>query len=159
VAAGLAAATVLRGSVHEPLLIAVGVLALPVLLGGLVVRGSAALAVGIALLGAQQAVRLALGRDALDSWTPLSAGALLLAAELAWWSVEPRVPAWSQLGLAGRRLGTVLLVCTAASAVSAVVLVAAGAPVSGGFGLELAGVVAATGALAVVAWVARRRVG
>jgi hypothetical protein len=140
---------------HEALLLVVGGLALPVLLGGLVLRWSAALAVGVALLGAQQAVRLALGSDSLDSWTPLSAGALLLTAELAWWSIEPRVPAWSQPGLAARRLGTVLLACGGASVVSALVLVGAGAPFSGGFGLELAGVLAATGALAVVAWLAR----
>ena len=140
---------------HEALLLVVGGLALPVLLGGLVLRLSAALAVGVALLGAQQAVRLALGSDSLDSWTPLSAGALLLTAELAWWSIEPRVPAWSQPGLAARRLGTVLLAFGGASVVSALVLVGAGAPFSGGFGLELAGVLAATGALAVVAWLAR----
>ena len=104
-------------------------------------------------------MRLALGPDSLDSWTPLLAGGLLLVAELAWWSLEPRVPAWSQPGLAARRVGTVLLACAGASVVSAVVLVAAGVPLSGGFGLELAGVVAATGALAVVACLARSRVG
>jgi hypothetical protein len=157
VAAGLVAGTLLRGGVHEPLLLIVGGLALTVLLGGLVLRWSAALAVGVALLGAQQAVRLALGPDSLDSWTPLSAGALLLTAELAWWSVEPRVPAWSQPWQATRRVGTVLLACAGGSMVSAVVIVAAGVPLGGGFGLELAGVAAATGALGVVAWVARSR--
>jgi hypothetical protein len=157
VASGLAAATVLRGDGHEPLLVVVGGLALPVLVLGLALRWSAGLAVGIALLGAQQAVRLALGPKGLDAWTPLSAGALLLVAELAWWSVEPRVPAWSQPGLAGRRLATVLLTCAAGSVVSGIVLVAAGAPLSGGVGLELAGVIAATTALAVVAYVARSR--
>jgi hypothetical protein len=133
-----------------------GGVALPVLLGGLLLRWSAALAVGVALLGAQQAVRLALGPDALDSWTPLVAGALLLVAELAWWSIEPRVPAWSQPALASRRLLTVLVACAAASAVSAVVLVASGAPLSGGVGLELVGILAATAAVAVVAFVARK---
>jgi hypothetical protein len=133
-----------------------GGVALPVLLGGLLLRWSAALAVGVALLGAQQAVRLALGPDALDSWTPLVAGALLLVAELAWWSIEPRVPAWSQPALASRRLLTVLVACAAASAVSAVVLVASGAPLRGGVGLELVGILAATAAVAVVAFVARK---
>ena len=147
----------LRGEGHEPLLVAVGLLALALLLGGLVLRWSAALAVGVALLGTQQAVRLALGPDSLDSWTPLLAGGLLLVAELAWWSLEPRVTAWSQPGLAARRLGAVLLACAGASVLSAVVLVAAGAPLSGGFGLELAGVIAATGTLTLVAWLARTR--
>jgi hypothetical protein len=137
----------------------VGGLAIVTLLVGLFARWSAALAVGIALLGAQQALRLALGPDALDSWTPVSAGALLLAAELAWWSIEPRVPAWAQPGLASRRLAAVLLGCGAASLVSAAVLVVSGAQVGGGFALELVGVAAATAALAVVAWVTRRAVG
>jgi hypothetical protein len=148
---------VLRADADQPLLLFVGGLALPVLLGGLLARWSAALAVGVALLGAQQAVRLSLGPDALDTWTPLVAGALLLVAELAWWSIEPRVPAWSQPLLAGRRLLTVLVACAGASAVSAVVLVASGAPLSGGVGLELVGILAATAAVAVVAFEARSR--
>jgi hypothetical protein len=151
------AGTLLRGGGHEVLLLAVGGLALPVLLIGLALRWSAALAVGVAILGAQQAVRLALGPDSLDSWTPLLAGALLVTAELSWWSIEPRVRAWSQPWQATLRLGTVLLACAAASAVSAIVVVSAGAPLTGGFGLELAGVAAATAALAVVAYVARSK--
>jgi hypothetical protein len=148
---------VLRSDAHQPLLLFVGGLALPVLLGGLLLRWSAALTVAVALLGAQQAVRLALGPDALDSWTPLVAGALLLVAELAWWSIEPRVRAWSQPLLASRRLLTVVVACGGASAVSAVVLVASGAPLSGGVGLELVGILAATAAVAVVAFVARSK--
>jgi hypothetical protein len=155
--AGLAGATALRGGGHESLLVFVGGLALLVLLTGLVARWSAALAFGIALLGAQQAVRLSLGTDALDSWAPLSAGVLLLVAELAWWSIEPRVPASSEPWLALRRLGTTLLVCACGSLVAAVVLVAAGAQPGGGFAFELVGVAAATAALAVVALVARTR--
>jgi hypothetical protein len=158
VAAALAAVTASRGG-HGQLLLMAGGLALVTLLLGLVARWSAALAVGIALLGAQQALRLALGPDALDSWTPVSAGALLLAAELAWWSIEPRVPAWAQPGLASRRLAAVLLGCGAASLVSGAVLVVSGAQVGGGFAMELVGVLAATAALAVVAWVTRRAVG
>jgi hypothetical protein len=138
-------------------LLAAGGLALPVLLGGLVLRWSGALAVGVALLGAQQALRLELGPDRLDSWIPLVAGVLLLVAELAWWSVEARVPASSEPWLAGRRLVTILMCCVGASAVSGVVAVAGGAQLGGGFGLELVGIAAATAAVAVVAYVARSR--
>jgi hypothetical protein len=130
-----------------------------VLLGGLVMRWSGALAVGVALLGAQQAVRLELGPDRLDTWIPLVAGALLLVAELAWWSVEPRVPAWSEPWLAGRRLAAILASCAGATAVSGVVAVAGGAQLGGGFGLELLGIAAATAAVAVVAFVAQSRSG
>jgi hypothetical protein len=153
----LASATVLRADDYQPLLLFVGGLALPVLLLGLALRWSAALAVGVALLGAQQAVRLALGPDALDAWAPLVAGALLLVAELAWWSIEPRVSAWSEPLLGTRRLATVLLTCAGATLVSAVVVVAAGAEVGGGFAVELLGVIAAIAALALVAWAARAR--
>ncbi len=159
VAAGLVEAGVLRAGGHELLLLTLGASALAMLLAGLLLRWSAALAVGIGLLGVQQAIRLELGPDKLDAWTPLVAGGLLLAAELAWWSVEPRVPAWSPPGVGARRPATVLFACVAATVVAAVVVVAAGARVSGGVGLELAGVVAAIGALAVVVWVARRAVG
>jgi hypothetical protein len=159
VAVALAAATALRGGEHEPVLVAVGAIAPGVLLVGLTIRWSAALALAVAILGAQQSIWFALGPDKIDVWTPLAAGALLLVAELSWWSLEPRVPAFAQSGLGARRVLTVLLSCAAAAVVSAVVLVAAGAPVGGGFELELLGVVAATAALAVVAWVARRSVG
>ena len=147
----------LRAEAHRPLLVVVGGLALAVLLVGLGLRWSAALAVGVAMLGAQQAVRLELGPDALDAWTPLLATGLLLVAELAWWSIEPRVPAWSQPWQATRRLATVLFACAGASVVSAAVVVAAGASLSGGVELELLGIVAATAALAVVASAARDR--
>jgi hypothetical protein len=157
VAADVAVATVLRADGHEVLLLVVGVLALPVLLAGLVLRWSAALAVGVAVLGAQQAVRLELGSEALDSWTPLFAAGLLLVAELAWWSIERRVRAWSEPWQATRRLAAVLFACAGGTVVSAAVVLAAGAPLTGGVELELLGVVAATAALAVVAWIARTR--
>jgi len=159
VAGALVAAAVLREGGHDVLVLVIGAAAVGVFAVGLVLRWSGALAVGVALLGAQQATRLALGTDALDEATPLTAGALLLAAELAWWSIEPRVPAWAEPGVAVRRVGAVMSTCVAATIVSAVVVVAAGAPVGGGTLLELAGVVAAVTALAVVAWVARPRVG
>ena len=113
VAAGLAAATVLRAGGHELLLLSVGGAALVPLLLGLAVRWSPALALGVAILGGQQALRLALGSDELDTWAPASAGFLLLVAELAWWSIEPRVPAWSEPWLAPLRLVSVLAVCAA----------------------------------------------
>jgi hypothetical protein len=150
---------VLREGGHDGLLLGLGAAAVAVLLAGVLLRWSAALAAGVALLGAQQATRLALGPEGVDEATPLAAGALLLVAELAWWSIEPRIPAWAQPSVAAWRVVTVASACVAGTAVSAVVVVAAGAPVGGGTLLELAGVVAAVTALAVVAWVARPRVG
>ena len=155
-AGALAAAAVFREGGHDVLLLVIGAAALAVFAVGLALRWSGGLALAVALLGAQQATRLALGPDALDEATPLTAGALLLAAELAWWSIEPRIPAWAQPGVAVRRVVTVLFTCIAATVVSAVVVVAAGAPVGGGTPLLLTGIVAATAALGMLAYVARR---
>jgi len=153
VAAGIAVSPLVRDSGDHALLLLLGgggVLALCV---GLAARWGAALAFGVGLLGAQQAVWLARGPDALDAWTPLYAGAFLLVAELAWWSLEQRVPAWAERGMALRRLVTVLFACTGGCVIAALVVIAAGLPIH-----ELAGVLAATAALAVVAAVARTHV-
>jgi hypothetical protein len=158
VAAGIALAPLLRGSSDKLVLLVLGVGGLLVLCAGLAARWSAGVTFAVALLGAEQAVWLARGPEALDPWTPLYAGAFLLVAELAWWSLEPRVPAWAERGTAPRRLLTVLLACAGGSIVAALVVIAAGLPIHGGFGLELAGVLAATAALAVVAAVARTHV-
>jgi hypothetical protein len=157
-ASAIAASAPLRDSAHAEVLVAVGAVGLLALCLGVALRWSAALAVGVALLGAQQGVRLALGPDALDAWTPLYAGGLLLSAELAWWSLEPRVRAWSQPGTAARRAATVVLGCMGATVVAALVLVAAGGPTGGGVALELVGVAAAAAALALVAYVTRTSV-
>ena len=121
-------------------------------------RWSPALALGVAILGAQQALRLALGSDELDTWAPASAGFLLLVAELAWWSIEPRVPAWSEPWLAPLRLVSVLAVCASGAVLAGIVLVIASSQVGGGVVLELVGVLAAISVLAVVTWVARTHV-
>jgi hypothetical protein len=144
------------GSLDRSVLLSIGAPVPLLLLLGLVSRQSAELSAAIVLLGAQQAVRLALGHDALDEWTPLVAAALLLCAELSWWSIEPRIPAWSDPGLALRRLGFVLSLCLLGAGVGAAMLAAAGSSLRGGVPLELAGILAATGAVAIVAYTARR---
>jgi len=149
--------TVVRSDEATPLAL-VGAFALVVLLFGLALRWSAALAIGVSLLGAQQATRLALGPDALDEATPLVAGSLLLVAELAWWSIEPRIPAWAQPSVAMWRVVTVVFCCAGGTVAAAVVVVAAGAPVSGGTPLLLIGIVAATTAIGVVATAVRKSV-
>jgi hypothetical protein len=158
VAAGLVAVTAFRANGHELLLLSVGGIALVPLLLGLALRWSPGLALGVAIVGAQQGLRLALGSKELDTWTPAAAGVLLFVAELAWWSIEPRVPAWAETVLAPLRLVRVLAVCAAGALLAALVLVVASSQFTGGVELELAGVLAAISALAVVAWVARTHV-
>jgi hypothetical protein len=77
--------------------------------------------------------------------------AFLLLAELAWWSIEPRVPAWTEPGLTLWRLGTLGLTCAGGGLLAALVVLDAGAPIEGGTGLEVVGVAAAAGTLALVA--------
>jgi hypothetical protein len=158
VATGLVAVTVLRAGGHELLLLAVGGSALVPLLLGLALRWSPGLALGVAIVGAQQGLRLALGSKELDTWAPAAAGALLFVAELAWWSIEPRIPAWAETALVPLRIVRVLAVCAAGALLSALVLVVASSQFTGGVALELAGVLAAISALALVAWVARTHV-
>ena len=140
---------------HGLLLLALGGSGLLWLVIGLAVRWNAPLVVGIASLGAEQAVRLATGPSRVDPWTPVYAAGFLLAAELAWWSIEPRVPAWSDWHVLGRRLLAIAGSCVGGALLAALVVLAAGAPFSGGVGLELVGVAAAVTAIGVVAAVAR----
>jgi hypothetical protein len=107
------------------------------------------------VLGAEYAVFFATGPSGVDEWTPAYAGALLLTAELSYWSLEPRVPAWAEPAVLVRRVVVLALYCTGAAALAAGVIVAAGASVGGGLLLETVGIAAAVGALAVVAALAR----
>jgi hypothetical protein len=122
---------------------------------GLAARWNAPLVLGIACLGAEQAVRLADGPSRVDPWTPAYAVGFLLAAELAWWSIEPRVPAWWDLEVLVRRVLAIVACCVGGALLAAMVVLAAGAPLHGGVALELIGVAAAVAAIAVVAAVAR----
>jgi hypothetical protein len=122
---------------------------------GLAARWNAPLVVGIASLGAEQTVRLTAGPSRVDPWTPVYAAAFLLAAELAWWSIEPRVGAWSDVEVLIRRLLAISTCCVGGALLAGVVVLAAGAPLHGGVGLELVGAAAAVMAIAVVAAVAR----
>jgi hypothetical protein len=122
---------------------------------GLATRWNGPLVVGIASLGAEQAVRLATGPGKVDPWTPVYAAGFLLAAELAWWSIEPRVPAWWEPEVVVRRVLAIAACCVGGAVLAVVVVLAAGAPLHGGLALELVGVVAAVTAIAVVAAAAR----
>ena len=140
---------------HRPLLYALAALALALVAAGLTGGWAAPVSLGLALLGAEYAVFFAAGPSGVDVWTPLYAAGLLLVAELSFWSLEHRVPAWADAAVLVRRLVVLVACCAGAAALAAGVIVAAGASVGGGLGLELAGIAAAVGALAVVAGVAR----
>ena len=117
------------------------------------VRG---LAWGIALLGATFLLRVQLDPGTASAWTPVVGGALLLVAELGYWSFELDGANTAGSGSAARRLLEVLLLVVAAGALCELVLdLGAILPVSGSWVLVL-GVAAATGILGIVLRLARR---
>ncbi len=155
VAAALALTSLGHGRLDGWPLVGVGGWGVLCLSAGLLFRRSALLLAGMIFLGVEQAVRLATGPSGTDAWAPLYAAGFLFVAELAWWSIEPRVPAWWDLGAVVRRIVVVVCVCVGSAVLAALVMVAAGAPIAGGVELELVGVAAATAALVLVAVVAR----
>jgi len=138
------------------LALVLGGLALSFLAAGLTTRSAAALGWGLAALGGEYAVLFAAQGRALDEAAPVYAAGLVLVAELAFWSVERRIAAWSDPAIAERRLAQLLGVCVGAAAVAALVLVVAAASVGGGLALEAIGVAAAIGALALLGVLVRR---
>ncbi|MEP6909146.1 MAG: hypothetical protein ABI896_01795 [Actinomycetota bacterium] len=123
---------------------------------GLVARSGALLGWGLAALGGEFAVLFAAEGRVLDEFTPLYAGAFFLVAELGFWSIERRVPAWSEPGLVERRLAYLAGSSLGAGVVAGLVLVVAASSGGGGVALEAIGVVAAIGALALVGVLVRR---
>jgi hypothetical protein len=138
------------------LTLALGGLALAFLAAGLTTRSAAALGWGLAVLGGEYAVLFAAQGRALDEAAPVYAVGFVLVAELAFWSVERRVAAWSEPTLTERRLALLVGVCVGAAAVAALVLVLAAASGGGGIALEAVGVAAAIGALALLGALVRR---
>jgi hypothetical protein len=135
----------------QPLSLALAGLALFVLTLGLVTRSSYAIGLALAALGGTYAVLFAAEGARLDRLAPVYAAGLLLVAELAFWSIESRVPAWSDPELLIWRLARRALAWAVAAVLGAVVVAdAAAATGGGGLVLEALGVAAAIGALVLV---------
>jgi len=128
----------------------VGALALATLAVALVSRSGPGLGWGLAALGGEYAIWFAEQGSALDELTPAYAAAFILVAELGFWSIEPRLEAWSDPELPLRRLAYLVVICGGAAAVAALVLVLAAAGGGGGAVLEALGVAAVIGALALL---------
>jgi hypothetical protein len=108
-------------------------------------RSGAGVAVALAALGGVYAVGLVLGPAGIDRWTPLAAGLLALAAELAFSSIEPS----PELPLM-RRAGEPLAVAAAGTALAALLLGAAAGGSELGVAGALAGTIAVVGAVVLV---------
>ena len=89
--------------------------------------------------------------------SPIYGSALLLTAELAYWSLDERVRQRVQARVATRRLLAILAVAAAAIPASALVLIAGEADVSRSPGLTAAGAAAIVACVGLVAVLARLR--
>ena len=93
----------------------------------------------------------------LDRLTPVYAAGLLLVAELAFWSIERRVPAWPEPTALEWRLARLGAACVGAAGVAALATVSAAAATGGGgVVLESFGVGAAIGSVVILALLMRR---
>jgi hypothetical protein len=156
-AVGLAAYPSAQDIRLQPLSLALAVVGVFALLLGLTARWPAAIGFALVSLGGTYAVLFAAEGSRLDRLTPGYAAGLFLVAELSFWSIESRVPAWTDPELAIWRLARLGVACAAAAVLGAVVIAdASAANGGGGLLLETLGVVAAIGAVALVAALVRR---
>jgi hypothetical protein len=132
----------------------VGVVGCALMAFALATRWRTVFPFGIALAGASYGVFLAVRNGAVDSRAPAVAAALVVAAELGYWSLE-RTPSRSERAVLLRRVAGVAGAAAVTGLLgSLVLLLATGA--SGGVGLEAAGVAAAVLAVAAIARLASR---
>jgi hypothetical protein len=139
------------------LALGLGALALLLLGFGLLVRWAGALGCGLAVLGAEYAVLFAAEGATLDRLAPVYAVGFLFVAEVAFWSIERRVPAWSEATAVEWRLARLAAACVGAGGVAALATVSSAATTGGGgVALETFGVGAATGSIVILAVLMRR---
>jgi hypothetical protein len=108
----------------------------------------------VALAGAYA---LRLGGGDVDQSAPIYAGGLLAVAELAYWSVELRGRAHDAERLTERRATLIAALTLLSVAAGGLVLAATSIEIGSGIAIDLLGVAAAVGSLAVVAALARSR--
>lgn len=151
-----ALALMLRSDRLGPLVGAVGLVAVVFLVASLVGRFAGLLPWALALAGAEYGAFLVIREGSIDGYAPIYAAGLLLVAELAYWSIERRVPALPGEGLTFRRGSLLVASCVAAGGISGLILAMAELSIHGGLWLEALGVAAAVGAVAVLARLARQ---
>jgi hypothetical protein len=145
----------LRSDRFGPLVGAVGLGAVLFLVAALGGRLAGLLPWAVALAGAEYTAFLVIRERSIDGYAPIYGAGLLLVAELAYWSIDERVPTLPGDGVTSRRTTLVLTGCLAAGGVGGLILAMSEASVSGGLWLEALGVAAAVGTLALLARLAR----
>jgi hypothetical protein len=112
----------------------------------------------LALLAGEYALALTLGGgdDGVDAAAPFYAAGLLLLAELAYWSIELRVPGRTDRALTLRRLAALGGLAVASIAVGTFVVAATAVSLSSGLVWDAIGAAAAVATLAILARLAQR---
>ncbi len=137
--------------------IRVAVVALVALVVALIFGWAQLVPLSLLGIGAIYATQLAVDDEPLDQAAVLVAAALLITAELAYWSLEERDGVRAERGEVLRRVAIVALLGTGALLVSASLLALADAVRTRGLAVDLVGALAAAGALAAVVLLARRQ--
>ena len=110
----------------------------------------------MSLAGAQYSTFLVIRESSIDAYAPIFGAGLLLVAELAYWSIERRVPGTARRGADFRRGTLLVAACVAAGGIGGLILAMGELSVRGGLWLEMMGVAAAVGAIAILARLARQ---
>ncbi len=139
----------LTGGRWAPLAAAAGGLGALLLLGGLLLRWPIPIALAVLLAGGGYLAGRE-GRAVVDGWATLVGVGLLVAAELAHWSIGHDARISSERALVLRRAATLAALALAALALDFVLLATAAFSAGPGVLLAAAGVAAAVAAVAVV---------
>jgi hypothetical protein len=127
----------------------VGALGLGLLVLGLVLRWSTTIPWSILLAGGGYLLARD-GNSVVDGWAAAIGVLLLLAAELASWSIEHDARIKAEAALVRRRIATLSALVAAALLINFMLLAAAGVSASSGVLLAAVGVAAAVASVAVV---------
>jgi hypothetical protein len=133
----------------------VSAVALVALVAGIVQGWPFLIPLAVAAVGGSYAVQLAIDDARLDTAAPVVAVGLLLAAELAYWSLDERTRTSGDPGQGFRRLAFVALVGAAALVVASALLAVVDEVRASGLGLDLVGAIAAVAVVVTVLATAR----
>jgi hypothetical protein len=133
------------------------VVASAALAAGLVLRRPIAIPAAIFVLAAPYVAALGFELDGIDTRAPLLAALLFTVAELAYWSLELRGTLADEPGTYLRRVALLAGLAVGTIAAGTVVLAVVEAVGVRGAAIDLAGAVAAVGAVALLSLAAARR--
>jgi hypothetical protein len=138
-----------------PVIAIVGGIGALLLLFVIMRRAEDVLAWSILMLGVAYSLSLVTHRHGVDEASPLVAGGMLLAAELATWSCAERREIRVERQVLVARGTAVALLVVGGVGVSALVLALAAAPVGGGLGWTILGAAAAVGVIGLATRLSR----